>query len=190
VNGVLGGSQAMDECIYDCDLNDSIDSATKRLPGDCCCTSLACCACQCGEGSSTAGLCAARPLAAKAPGANTAPTLPTSLYASTAHLTSAPIASRTPTPQLAAARPSRKAHLLAGQLRSFPASALYHRLRTSLPPRPVAPYRTARRYTRRRALISPARRLFFFYDTPSYAHDARHDGCCALRDPDRRRWQV
>jgi hypothetical protein len=167
VNGVLGGSQAMDECIYDCDLNDSIDSATKRLPGDCCCTSLACCACQCGEGSSTAGLCAARPLAAKAPGA-----------------------SRTPTPQLAAARPSRKAHLLAGQLRSFPASALYHRLRTSLPPRPVAPYRTARRYTRRRALISPARRLFFFYDTPSYAHDARHDGCCALRDPDRRRWQV
>ena len=41
-------------------------------------------------------------------------------------------------------------------------------------------------------LIPPARRLFFFYDTPTYVtrHDAHCNGCCALRDPDRRRWQV
>lgn len=144
------------------------------------------------RGSSTAaGLCAARPLAAKAPGANTAPTLPTSLYASTAHLSTAPIASRTPSPQLAAARPSRKAppgwpNSLLPCLRSLPPP-------THLSPaeaRRTLPHRTARHYTRRRALIPPARRLFFLHDTPSYAHDARHDGCCALRDPDRRRWQV
>ena len=95
----------------------------------------------------------------------------------------------------AAARSSpafaRKA-LLAGQLRSFPVSALYHRRRASAPAAAVAPPPSTKRHFTTPHLIPPTRRLFFFYDTPTYVtrHDARCNGCCALRDPDRRRWQV
>lgn len=59
--------------------------------------------------SAVRALSTARPLAGGPLEQPIPPTLPTSLYASTAHLTTAPIASRTPSPQLAAARPSRKA---------------------------------------------------------------------------------
>ncbi|KAF1934245.1 uncharacterized protein M421DRAFT_116645 [Didymella exigua CBS 183.55] len=95
------------------------------------CTSLACIACRCGEGSAN---CWARPLVAKAPGRQYRPdssNLPLRLHR--------PLHHRSPRQShpIAAARSRSQQHglcgrhLLAGQIRSFPASALYRRPRTS-----------------------------------------------------------
>ena|SRR5690242_5150178 len=95
-----------------------------------------------------------------------------------AHSTTAPIARRSPSPQLAAARPSRGRLLLAGQLRSFAASALCSPLLSPVasrcctcrrgPSLRPAPHLAARQHLSARHhvavhLIPPARRLFFFF---------------------------
>lgn len=105
-----------------------------------------------------------------------------------------------PSPDAPHRRSSQQPGLRAEGSPGWPTSLLQPCFRSLLPPTLLSassPAEARRTISHRTSLhhvavhlIPNARRLFSFYDTPSYAHDARHDGCCALRDPDRRRWQV
>ena len=116
---------------------------------------------------------------------------PTSPYASP------PTPPPPPSPDAPQRRSSQQPGLRAEGTPGWPTSLLSC-LRSLPPPSRLRSYRSSRtasstkRHFTTPHLISPTRRLFFFYDTPTYVtrHDARCNGCCALRDPDRRRWQV